>query len=60
MVLCLDEIQVRFGWNKCRWGDCVVWVGWVVCGWNRIGLGPCGRLGRGEAGESWSWGWNKS
>ena len=30
MVLCLDEIQVRFGWNKCRWGDCVVWVSWRV------------------------------
>ena len=44
MVLCLDEIQVGFGWNKCRWGDCVVWVGWVVCGWNRIGLEWCGRL----------------
>ena len=26
MVLCLDEIQVGFGWNKCRWGDGVMQV----------------------------------
>ncbi len=60
---------MSFGWMRDRWCGRVVWVtemGTVLCGlggvciWNRVGLVPCVRLEKSDAGAMWSWGWNKS